>query len=136
MLVFLRVIIPTIVTRYRIGAIKSKSTRIGAITVFIQKYIPVSYSPYIVHTNATQIVNIRLNLDILFRFLIYKPTKIAAGIIAVPGSDAIKTIGKNNISSIHLPHWQPNSLAQRPPERKAQREPNSLAIGRSDGANC
>ncbi len=84
----------------------------GAITVFIQKYIPVSYVPYIVHTNVTQIVNIRPNLDILFRFLIYNPAKMAAGINAVPGSEAIKTIGKNNISSIHLPHWQPNVTAK------------------------
>ena len=61
---------------------------------------------------------------------------MAAGIIAVPGSDAIKTIGKDNISSIYLPHWQPNSLAQQPPERKARREPNSLAVGLPVGANC
>jgi hypothetical protein len=53
-----------------------------------------------------QIVTIRPNLEILFRLLIYKPTKITAGIIAVPGSEAIKTIGKNNISSIHLSHWK------------------------------
>jgi len=108
MLVFLRVIIPTFVTRYRIGAIKSKSTRIGAITVFIQKYIPASYIPYIVHTNVTAIVNIRPSLDILFRFLTYKTAKMAAGIKAVPWSEAIKTIGKNNSSSIHLPHLRPN----------------------------
>jgi hypothetical protein len=53
-------------------------------------------------------VNIRPSLDILFRLLKYKPTKMAAGIIGVPGSEAINTIGKNNISSIHLSHWQPN----------------------------
>jgi hypothetical protein len=33
---------------------------------------------------------------------------MAAGIKAVPGSEAINTIGKNNISSMHLPHWRPN----------------------------
>ena len=60
-----------------------------------------------VHTNVTAIVNIRPSLDIIFRFLIYKPAKMAAGIIAVPGSEAIKTIGKNNSSSIHLPHLRP-----------------------------